>query len=229
MPLAWEGWSALRRRGVQKPRFLTFGDRLILRTLVVNLLFLGVLLGTHPAVAFAALSTRGDWMLDGRSGGRVDAVRRGLFRAADGLEWLYLAVHEDRFAQKDPDPPPAPSSTSSATPAPTPAPSASVAPLPETRGGGTTGTEATPKWPLARQLHPAVASMPADAEASIEAVAKYIGDRDSTQAGRLKAAHDWVADRIAYDGPAYVSGNFPPRTRAPCSRTAPACAPAIRC
>jgi Transglutaminase-like superfamily len=212
VPLLWEGWSALRRRGVPKPRVLTFGDRLILRTLAVNLLFLAGLLGTRPAVAFAALSTRGDWMLDGRSGARVDAVRHGLFRAADGLEWLYLAVHEDRFAQKDPDPPPAPSSTSSATPAPTPAPSSSGAlPLPETRGGGTTGTEATAKWPLPQQLHPVVAAMPADAEASIESVAKYIGDRDSTQAGRLKAAHDWVADRIAYDGPAYVSRKFPPQ------------------
>ena len=214
VPLAWEGVSTLRRsrRGVQKPRFLTLGDRIILRTLAVNLLFLGVLLGTRPAAAFAALSTRGDWMLDGRHGAQVETARHWLFRAADGLEWLYLAVHEDRFAQKVPDPPP----VGSSTPGPTPAPSGSATvptpvPRPETGHGGSTGTEATAKWPLPRKLHPAVASMPADAEASIETVAKYIADRDTTPAGRLKAAHDWVADRIAYDAPAYAVHQYPPQ------------------
>ena len=214
IPLAWEGISSLRQRlrGVRTPRVLTFGDRIILRTLLVNLLFLGVLLGTRPAAAFTALSTRGDWMLDGRHGARVDAVRRWLFRAADGLEWIYLAVHEDRFAEKNPDPPPLPSSTASSTPVPPPAPTATVAePTPVPRPGSATGTEANATWPLPRTLHPAVVAMPAEVETSIESVARYIGDRDSTPAGRLKAAHDWVADRIAYDGVALVSGKFPPQ------------------
>ena len=56
--------------------------------------------------------------------------------------------------------------------------------------------------------------MPADAEASIESVAKYIADRDSTPAGRLKAAHDWVADRIAYDAPSYAAHVYPPQDAA---------------
>ena len=30
-------------------------------------------------------------------------------------------------------------------------------------------------------------------------------------AGRLKAAHDWVADRIAYDAPAYAVHKYPPQ------------------
>src|SRR5262245_25756629 len=53
LPLAWEGFAAYRRRkrGDTRPHILTFGDRLILRTLIVNLLFLGVLLGTRPAAA----------------------------------------------------------------------------------------------------------------------------------------------------------------------------------
>ncbi len=215
LPLAWEGFSAWRRerRGVTKPRILPFGDRLILRTLALNLLFLGVLVGTRPAIAFAALSTRGDWMLDGRAGGHADTARRYLFRAADRLEWIYLAVHEDRFAKKNEGPTPVPSSSSSAAPAPsaTPAPTASAsARAPEPQRGGAVPTEPS-TWPLPPSLHPAVASMPADAERSIESVARYIADRDSTQAGRLKAAHDWVADRIAYDGPSYVAGRYPPQ------------------
>jgi hypothetical protein len=56
----------------------------------VNLLFLGVLLGTGPAKGFTALSTRGDWMLDGRHGATAESIRKQLFHAADRLEWLYL-------------------------------------------------------------------------------------------------------------------------------------------
>ncbi len=212
IPLAWEGISTLRRRRrkVQTRRILTLGDRVILRTLAVNLLFLGVVLGLQPAAAFAALSTRGDWMLDGRQGAGVDKARRWLFRAADALEWIYLAVHEDRFAQKDPDPLPVPSTTASSTPVPPPAPTGTGSePVPAPRPA--TGTDAAPRWPLPRTLHPAVASMPAEVETSIESVARYIGDRDSTEAGRLKAAHNWVADRIAYDGVAYVTRKFPPQ------------------
>ncbi len=215
LPLLWEGYRTYRRRrrGVVKPRILTFADRLILRTLAVNLVFLGVVLGTRPAVAFAALSTRGDWMLDGRQGGRADDVRRWLFRAADRLEWLYLAVHDDPFARKGEEPPPVPSATPSPTASPTPAPVASSKPVaPEPQHGGSSPTErAAGTWPLPPTLHPAVASMPADAEHSIASVARYIADRDSTPAGRLKAAHDWVADRIAYDAPAYAIRKFPPQ------------------
>lgn len=223
LPLAWEGWSTFRRRrkGVATPRILTFGDRLVLRTLAINLVFLGVLLGTRPAAAFAALSTRGDWMLDGRKGARFDDARRLLFRAADRLEWLYLAVHEDPFARKGNEPPPLPSSTPqpSSTPTPAPVPSPSPAPRPSATAPGPVAsatpaprpTEPATSWPLPSTLHPAVASMPADAEKSIESVARYIADRDSTPAGRLKAAHDWVADRIAYDAPAYAAHQYPPQ------------------
>jgi transglutaminase-like putative cysteine protease len=174
--------------------------------------------GTRPAPTFAALSTRGDWMLDGRQGPQVDAARRFLLRAADRLEWLYLAVHEDEFARKgdkDKDqgkdtPPPLP--TSSATPTPVPVPTTRPDPSstdhPRPSGGGTS-PETT--WPVGARIHPAVASMPPDAEKSIASVARYIADRDSTPAGRLKAAHDWVADRIAYDAPSYAAHVYPPQ------------------
>jgi transglutaminase-like putative cysteine protease len=226
LPLAWEAWSARRRtrRGVTKPRILTFGDRLVLRTLAVNLLFLGVLLGTRPEAAFAAISTRGDWMLDGRQGERADAVRRFLFRAADRLEWIYLAVHDDTFARKgeEPKPKPTPSSTVTSTPVPPPVPTAVPSGKPQDRPAPAEPAQA---WPLPPTLHPAVASMPADAEQSIESVARYIADRDSTPAGRLKAAHDWVADRIAYDAPAYAAHQYPPHdARAVFARRTAVCA-----
>jgi len=48
-------------------------------------------------------------------------------------------------------------------------------------------------------LHPVVAAMPAHAETSIEAVAHYIANRVLDPIDRIKALHDWVADRIAYD------------------------------
>src|SRR4051812_29010001 len=99
LPLAWEAWASYRRRktlrGVVKPRTLALWDRLVLRPLAVNLVFLGGLLALNPRTAFGALSTRGDWMLEGRKGETVDAIRKGLFRAADRLEWLYLATHDN--------------------------------------------------------------------------------------------------------------------------------------
>src|SRR4051794_26536560 len=68
LPLAWEGIGVLRARRDKlarvRRRFLTFSDRLILRTLFINLVFLVVLLAAFPSRAFVALSTRGDWMLD---------------------------------------------------------------------------------------------------------------------------------------------------------------------
>jgi transglutaminase/protease-like cytokinesis protein 3 len=53
--------------------------------------------------------------------------------------------------------------------------------------------------------------MPASVETSIESVAGYLADREKTPEGRLKAAHDWVADRIAYDVPSYRTRRFPPQ------------------
>jgi hypothetical protein len=61
--------------------------------------------------------------------------------------------------------------------------------------------EAEPPW-LEERIHPVVARMPASAETSIEAVAQYISARVLDPIERIKALHDWVADRIAYDAEA---------------------------
>jgi hypothetical protein len=70
LPLAWDPWAEYRRarnpRMRVRKRFLTFGDRLILRTLALNLVFLAVLLALNPERAFVALASRGDWMLGRR-------------------------------------------------------------------------------------------------------------------------------------------------------------------
>jgi hypothetical protein len=247
LPLAWEYASERRRRRSKsaKPHVLTFTDRLVLRTLAVNLLFLGLLVGTQPRAAFAALSTRGDWMLDGDQGPTAQSIRIRLFWAADRLEWLYLASHDNPYEDKDDKPPPAPTGqpapTTSApppapsdrpspapspsdTPSPSPAPSDTPSPAPTSTdkpsadkpppekpsSGGAFASTAWPA-PVPAELHPAVAAMPKDAEQSIQTVARYIAERDSDPAGRFRAAHDWVADRIAYDAPALAANHFPPQ------------------
>jgi hypothetical protein len=235
LPLAWEGWAARRRkrrlRGIVKPRILTFGDRFILRTLALNLLFLGVLLAKSPATAFAALSTRGDWMLEGRHGERAEAAREILFRAADRLEWLYLAFHENPFDKPDdggPVPSPsdtgsAPAATASTTPPgpvptdrarpPVPAPTDRAKPPeppPDTEKPSPPRDDAR-RWPAIAELHPTVKEIPSSSEQSIHAVARYIHDRESDPFRLVKALHDYVADRVAYDAPALASGNIPPQ------------------
>ena len=68
--------------------------------------------------------------------------------------------------------------------------------------------DGTPIWPLPATLHPLVTSMPADAERSVEGVARYIAERERDPWLRVKALHDYVADRIAYDADAYRRRDF---------------------
>ncbi len=214
-PLLWEAIAAgLRgRRARPSPRVLTFGDRLILRTLVINLGTLAALLLRFPETSFAALSTRGDWFLDGRTGPQVERVRAGLFFAADRVQWLYEAVHSNTFAQEAEDtrpPPPRPTPT----PAPVPAPVVVPEPVPGDRPPAVpeaTPVPATAPWPMAATLHPLVVGMPAEAEASIAAVGKYIAEREPDRRMRIKALHDYVADRVAYDAVALAEGRRPPQ------------------
>ncbi|MEM1347098.1 MAG: transglutaminase domain-containing protein [Myxococcota bacterium] len=126
IPAAWE-WRARRRRLEQNPEkhtLLTSSDRLILRTLFVNLLFLGALLGTYPQLGFTAISTRGDWMLSGQQTQRADQARSALFACAGGLEWLWALSHDNPYAKYAEGEEPLP------TPAPTPAEHIEVRPTP---------------------------------------------------------------------------------------------------
>ncbi|MCA9646759.1 MAG: hypothetical protein KC492_39000, partial [Myxococcales bacterium] len=66
------------------------------------------------------------------------------------------------------------------------------------------------EYPFPRTLHPLVQSIPASDEVSVEAVGNYIKAHEPDAFMRVKALHDYVADRIAYDGPSYVAGKYPP-------------------
>ncbi len=227
-PAAWEGFAAWRRsrRVYAKPHILTLLDRIILRTLAINVVFFVGLLATHPKSGFAAISTRGDWFLDGRHGEGAQAVRRRVFDVASSLEWLYEATNQNPYRDGSTGVDPTagtgtgtgvgtvvPAGTSS-----TPAPSASTSSSSPstTTSTSTTASTATagstvPVYPQPGTLHPSVASMPPEAEASIASVAQWVTEHEKDPTQQVRALHDWVADRIAYDGVAYVTKNHPPQ------------------
>lgn len=218
-PLAPLGWDALsehlrRRKKDTRERILTFGDRLLLRTFAINFVLLVLLVSVRPTAAFTALSTRGDWMLDGRHGPLAEKTRRALFGVAEQLAWLYELAHRNRFEQladdepgQKPDPVPAPS------PTPTPVPAPTVAPSPKPTSDPTPAPAPAPAkpaaWPWPAELHPLVASFPASEEGSLESVARYIKAKEPEPRARIKALHDWVADRIAYDAVALADDDIP--------------------
>jgi len=211
LPITWELLGALRRkrRGKSGPRVLTFGDRLILRTLALNLLFLGPLLYRFPDTAFTAISVRGDWMLDGREGPEVEQAREGLFVAADGLEWLYSASHENPYAtMAEGDEPPTPAPAPTVTPIPTVTLDEG---LDEDSEPGVAAPVAERRvWPQPGSLHPRVATVPDDA-ATLEAVATHLVDGVDDPYERVKVLHDFVADHVAYDYESLKPGQRAPQ------------------
>ena len=240
LPLAWEARAAMKRARTPRlrPAFFTVWDRLVLRTLAVNLLLVGVLLARWPTASFTALATRGDWFLEGRSGREARAARVLLFRTAGGLEWLYRIAHDNpnepylartRKAEAEPSPLPAPvpiantaarpptPSADGGTGSPVP-PQVDVTEAPAPKGAAPDPPEVpqrladgTPFWPLPAALHPAVAALPASAEVSIASVAQYIAQRETDPWMRVKALHDYVADRVSYDVEALLSKTYPPQ------------------
>lgn len=247
LPGFWEFYT-WAWRDPNKKAFLTPIDRLGLRTFAIGLTFCIGLLCFYPQTAFVAISTRGDWMLDGKKDARSEAARHYLFAAANGLEWLYkyskknpytdyideqarkrtekaeeqiasqkaveqIASQQAEQQQESQKAEQASESTSSEN-------STSTGSEPvETDQANKPSTHDIPdvvplrafkKWPWKQTtLHPVVANMPPSAETSISAVAHYIAKREKDPTMRIKALHDWVADRIAYDSDAFYSGNIP--------------------
>jgi hypothetical protein len=186
-PLLWELWTSGRPR---KSRFL---DRLVLRTLALNLLFLIGLIGSRPQLAFVALSTRGDWFLDGEHGPRADRIREVAFGLAARLEWLYLAVHHNPYrevARKDD-------------------PKRSPPPRPDENRPTHAQAVGAPHWPMPLAPHPVIAAIPPSAEESIGSVGYYIAEHERDPVQRVKALHDYVVSRIAYDVPALSEPSIP--------------------
>jgi len=59
------------------------------------------LLAWQPSNSFVALSTRGDWMLEGMKGDAVEVTRQSLFKIAGGLEGLYNAFNKNPYERYD--------------------------------------------------------------------------------------------------------------------------------
>lgn len=197
LPMLWEVESSFRfsrkiaarlAKGEKSPvRILTLADRLLLRTTFLNLLFLSLLLVAWPRASFAALSTRGDWMLEGRSEPWTEQARGNLFRLANGLEWLYELSQPNPYAkmaedgtdtsQEGPEPTAGELQTSAPpSPAATAAP-ASAAPTPDTAASPAGDVTATPD-PFASFEAQHASASPAPAKSS---------SAPGMQAGKLPA------------------------------------------
>lgn len=235
LPLAWDGLSEWRRsKKPKRDRILKFGDRLLLRTCAVNFVFLGVLLAARPEAAFEALSTRGDWMLRGRHGPASDGTRRVVFKLAGGLEWLYKAAHKDPFKKLAPDDAnPTLDDGNAGRPAdrgssPGETGGAGIAPPKPVASGGSAPPAATdrqqdgdnppppaaPAWPFADSIEPVVRDMPPSVESGVASIARYVREHEPDPYLRVKAIHDWVADRVAYDADALADRRYPPQDAA---------------
>lgn len=191
VPLAWDlvfVWRVRRKPDPQDP-VLTRLDRLVLRTLLVNALFLGAVLYTRPQTAFRALAVRGDWALDGQHAEWAERVRGGLLWLADQMEQRWGHAPDQTYGESDKAPtprPPKPRPTPSPTPTPTPAPP----PTPE---------RDPTAWPMAAEVAPEVTAIPD--ESSIDAVGKYLASKITEPHRLVKALHDYVALRLTYDHP----------------------------
>ncbi len=268
LPLGWEwlSWTRKKRKAREKEReytpMLSFWDRSVLRTLLINVVFLGALFAYFPKESFVALSARGDWPLDGQEFEQADDARAVMLEGAGRLEWLYELANNNAYeeyagAQSEVEAPSAgevarvditegggegaaiegkagvPKAEGSASPSggekkPDEKPvktgsriviEDSGARLPTGSGTGSGTGKSTParkpgqppSWPMSATLHPVVAQMPSHAETNIESVARYITEREDDPFLKVKALHDYVADRIAYDVVSLRSGNFAPQ------------------
>lgn len=224
IPLLWElrahskfltRVDRAKEAGKKAPRrWMTWWDRVVVRTLVVNVAFLAALLMSYPAEGFTALSMRGDWMLQGEQSERADIIRGGLFKASEGLAWLHRMANDNPYEKYDDG------TSNTVKPEPNPVPVKPVA------GQDDTPSEQKPEdvspdtprkfgevpaWPMKAELHPLVKNIPAEYESSPKMVAEYIASRESDPFLRVKALHDYVANHVAYDIKALRRGDYPPQ------------------
>ncbi len=221
IPILWEFWATRRfeareakRKANQKEpreRILRFGDRLILRTLFINFIFVAALLGLFPEQSFTALSARGDWPLDHIAEQyEVEPIRESVFTVAESLEWLHNWARENPYDHGDVAPDPDSNEIGKVE-------VVSVDTGESDQGDGDDGEKieidrldqdpdtATGKadgkaaWPLSNTLHPLVANMPDGTDRDISTVAQYIAQHEEDPFSRVKALHDFVANRVAYD------------------------------
>jgi len=196
IPLAWELVADRQQKGGR------IRDA-ILRSSFLAIVFLVVLLATHPATAFKALATRGDWFLGGSTSESSQSVRGFLGKLAGGLEGLYNLTRKEVFEDD------AEAKSISPTPQPTVVPDASkpgtvdVAKPPPTKvvppASGLPIPGSAWTWPLPKTVHPVLAKIPEESKASIAALGKYLAAELQDPFERTKAVHDFVATWVSYD------------------------------
>ena len=191
LPIGWEMLAAWRRTKQEAPKkqILTRLDRLVLRTLVINGVFLVVMLYFSKATAIRAIAQRGDWMLDGHDGAFANKFRAALLALADKLDRKPVGVDDhDRYGDSDraPDPDKVKKPREDEPP-------------PEVKPGNITPPKTSMGWPLDEKIDPKVESMPEAAQASIESVGAYLKQEFPDKKLRVKAIHDFVALRLHYD------------------------------
>ncbi len=226
-PVLWDARSTAKWKlkiaqtrliaGKPKQRSMKAFDRIVLRTLFINLVFLAGLIVWFPKVAFSALATRGDWFLLDKQDETSRTFRGALFASAAGLEWLHKLANPNPY-KKEGDDVPVPESVKPVpvvTPTPpirhwekppvTPeTPQLPVESEPTWAVGGTL-------WPQPVEVHPVVRAMTASDETSIEAVGRTIASREPEPFARVKALHDWVVTRLRYDDDSLKPGQRKPQ------------------
>ncbi|HTL38838.1 MAG TPA: hypothetical protein VL326_37160, partial [Kofleriaceae bacterium] len=183
VPVAWEAFYVWRRnrKGKTDRAILTGLDRLVLRTLLVNGLFLGGMMWQAKDDALRAITVRGDWMFDGHDGPVASTFRSFLLAVADHLE-------------RDKPDSSTPYGKSDQAPTTIKPPSSS-----DDQEMPAEPTRSADEWPLPVAPDPLVTNMPADAQASIETVGAYLAANFPDKRKRTKAAHDFVVNRLHYD------------------------------
>jgi transglutaminase-like putative cysteine protease len=193
LPVCWELFYVWRRSKRPQGRAILTGlDRLVLRTLIVNGVFLAGMMWFQSATAIRALAVRGDWMLEGHDGPIATEVRGFLLGLADRLDKRRNAGESYGTSDAVPeDAKPAPEDTKPAPEDAKPAPEEPAATKPSVQPPG--------EWPLSREPDPLVMSIPEAEQASVEAVGRYFAARIDDPRRRVKALHDYVVLRLAYD------------------------------
>jgi hypothetical protein len=67
----------------------------------------------------------------------------------------------------------------------------------------------TVTWPMPAELHPRVTSIHRAAEEDYRKAAAYLVHGEHNPFQRIKALHDYVADRVAYDGVGFLQKKYP--------------------
>ncbi len=181
-PLAPVGWELIhvwrRSKGPPRKQILTRIDRLVLRTLLVNGAFLGVMMWQAPEASFRALAVRGDWILDGHHGPIATSVRGWFLGVADRFEHRWHRSEDGFYGTSDRPPPVVDDDPVEELPAP---------------------GDPTPGWPMAPEADVEVTGIPQSEQTSVDAVGRYLAARITDQRKLVKALHDYVVLRLTYD------------------------------